>query len=62
MAIQTEIDIDTPSDALLEFLDKLKMKISEDFSEINNTFFNLLDQVKEVEKNPYHRFCLRNRR
>ncbi len=44
------IDIDSPSDELLEFLDKLKIKISEDFSEINNTFFTLLGQVRDVEK------------
>ena len=45
-----EIDIKKPSDELLEFIGKIKIQISKDFSEINSTFVNLLAQVKEVEK------------
>ncbi len=45
-----EIDIKKPSDELLDFIGKIKIKISKDFSEINNTFMNLLGQVKELEK------------
>jgi diguanylate cyclase len=48
--IPSEIDIKKPSDELLDFIGKIKIKISKDFSEINSTFMNLLDQVKELEK------------
>lgn len=48
--IPAEIDIKKPSEELLAFIEKIKIKISKDFSEINNTFFGLLDQVKELEK------------
>ena len=44
------IDIKKPSDDFLEFIDQIKIKISKDFSEISDTFSNLLGQVKEVEK------------
>jgi diguanylate cyclase len=46
----SEIEIRKPSDELLEFIGKIKMKISKDFTEINNTFVSLLGQVKELEK------------
>ena len=46
----SEIDIKKPSEELLGFIDRIKIQISKDFSEINNTFLNLLGQVKEVEK------------
>jgi diguanylate cyclase len=48
--IPSEIDIRKPSDALLDFIGKIKIKISKDFTEINNTFMNLLSQIKELEK------------
>ncbi|MBN1904272.1 MAG: GGDEF domain-containing protein [Deltaproteobacteria bacterium] len=48
--IPAEIDIKKPSDKLLDFIGKIKIKISKDFTEINNTFINLLGQVKELEK------------
>lgn len=46
----TEIEIKKPSDAFLEYIEKVKITISKDFSEINSTFMNLLGQVKELEK------------
>jgi diguanylate cyclase len=46
----SEIEIRKPSDELLEFIGKIKIKISKDFTEINNTFVSLLGQVKELEK------------
>jgi diguanylate cyclase len=45
-----EIDVKKPSDELLDFIGKIKIKISKDFTEINNTFMSLLGQVKELEK------------
>ncbi len=45
-----EIDLKKPSEDLLDFIEKIKIRISKDFSEISNTFFNLLSQVKELEK------------
>jgi hypothetical protein len=45
-----EIEVRKPSDELLDFIGKIKIKISKDFTEINNTFINLLGQVKELEK------------
>jgi len=44
------IEIKKPSDDLIEFIERIKIKISEDFNEINGTFFNLLGQVKDLEK------------
>jgi diguanylate cyclase (GGDEF)-like protein len=44
-----EIEIMKPTDELLDFLDDIKVKISEDFRDINRSFFILLDQVKELE-------------
>ncbi len=48
--VPAEIDIKKPTDEFLEFIDKIKIKISMDFSEINNTFSGLLNQIKELEK------------
>ena len=48
--IPAEIDIKKPSEELLDFIGKIKIKISKDFTEINSTFMNLLGQVKELEK------------
>ncbi|NLA75973.1 MAG: GGDEF domain-containing protein [Deltaproteobacteria bacterium] len=48
--IPAEIEIKRPSEELLDFIEKIKIKISKDFAEINNTFMNLLGQVKELEK------------
>ena len=45
-----EIDIKKPSEDFLDFIQKIKIRISKDFTEINNTFFDLLNQVKELEK------------
>ena len=45
-----EIELKQPSDELLDFIQRIKIQISKDFSEINSTFLNLLGQVKEVEK------------
>jgi diguanylate cyclase (GGDEF)-like protein len=38
------------TDALLDFLDGVKEKISSDFKYINDAFFVLLDRVKDLEK------------
>ena len=48
--VPSEIELKEPSDALLEHLEKVKITISKDFTDINNTFLNLLGQVKELEK------------
>jgi diguanylate cyclase (GGDEF)-like protein len=44
------IELKKPSDDLLEFIDRIKIKISEDFNDTNRIFFILLEQVKELEK------------
>lgn len=44
------IDVKKPSENLVEFIEKLKIRISDDFNDINGTFFNLLGQVKDLEK------------
>jgi diguanylate cyclase len=46
----THIKLSGPSDDLLNFIQRIKIKISEDFKEISGVFFILLEQVKEVEK------------
>jgi len=44
------IDFKTPTAAFLGFVEGLKSKIGEDFRDINETFFTLLDHVKGLEK------------
>ncbi len=44
------IEFKKPSDELLHFIQKIKIKISEDFKEINSIFFILLEQVKDLER------------
>ncbi len=44
------IELKKPSEDLLDFIQKIKLKISEDFKDINNFFFTLLEQAKELEK------------
>ncbi len=44
------IELKAPSDKLLEFIDRLRIKISSDFNDTNRAFFTLLEQVKELEK------------
>lgn len=39
-----------PSDDLLEFIDRIKIKISEDFNDTHRVFFTLLEQIKELEE------------
>jgi diguanylate cyclase len=46
----TQIELKAPSEDLLNFLQRIKIKISEDFKDINAVFLVLLDQVKEIEK------------
>jgi diguanylate cyclase (GGDEF)-like protein len=45
-----QLEFPQATTALLEFVDELKKKISEDFTYINGAFLLLLDQVKELEK------------
>ncbi len=45
-----QIEIKKPSDALLEYINKIKITIANDFDQINSTFLNLLTQVRELEK------------
>lgn len=45
-----EIEIKGPSDAFLEYINKIKITISRDFDDINSTFLNLLGQIKDLEK------------
>jgi diguanylate cyclase (GGDEF)-like protein len=44
------IELKKPSDELLEFIDRIKIKISEDFNDTHRVFFTLLEQVKELEE------------
>ena len=44
------IELKKPSEDLLDFIQKIKLKISDDFKDINNFFFTLLEQAKELEK------------
>lgn len=55
-----EIEIKKPSAELLEFIDKIKITISKDFNEINNTFLNLLGQVRDLEKSLINDFGSEN--
>lgn len=45
-----EIDLEGPTNAFLGFVQGLKSRISEDMRYVNNTFFVLLDHVKELER------------
>ncbi len=45
-----QVDLEEPSREFLSYIRLLKIKISEDFRYINNTFLLLLNQVKELEK------------
>jgi diguanylate cyclase (GGDEF)-like protein len=45
-----QIDLERPATEFLSYIRRLKIKISEDFGYINNTFLTLLDHVKELEK------------
>lgn len=44
-----DLDLEGPSEQFLSFLDTLKEDIREDFREVSDTLFTLLDQVKELE-------------
>lgn len=45
-----QVELKKPSENLLNFIDRIKIKISDDFKEINSVFFILLEQIKELEK------------
>ena len=45
-----QIELEDATASYLSFIAGLKGKISEDFRYINNTFFMLLEHVKELEK------------
>ena len=44
------IELKKPSEDLLNFIDRIKIKISDDFKEINSVFFTLLEKIKDLEK------------
>lgn len=45
-----QVELKKPSENFLNFIDKIKIKISDDFNKINRVFFILLEQVKDLEK------------
>ena len=45
-----DLELKEPTSDLLNFLDGVKIKISDDFMLVNKTFLTLLEQVKELEK------------
>jgi len=50
------INLKEPADKLLNLIDMIKIKISQDMGDTNNVFFNLLGQVKELEDSLYKEF------
>lgn len=48
--VPEQMKIKEPSENLIHFIQKIKIKISEDFKDINRVFFILLEQVKEIER------------
>jgi diguanylate cyclase (GGDEF)-like protein len=44
------VELEDAAKALMGFIERLKIRISEDFRQINRAFLLLLDQVKELEK------------
>lgn len=44
------VELKKPSENFLNFINRIKIKISDDFKEINSVFFILLEHVKDLEK------------
>ncbi|MFC1868322.1 GGDEF domain-containing protein [Thermodesulfobacteriota bacterium] len=51
-----QIELKEPSEDLLNFIQKIKIKISDDFKDISMVFFTLLDQVKDLERSIANEF------